>query len=37
MKEMVAPMYTVDIDRGNCKGGNTTLYTLIIRCFAMQE
>ena len=37
MEDMVAPVYTVDIDRGTCKGGNTTLYTLIIRCFAMQE
>jgi hypothetical protein len=29
------PAYNVDVDRGDCKGGNTTVYTLIQRCFTL--
>jgi hypothetical protein len=35
IEEMNAPIYTVDIDRGGCRGGNMILYTLVIRCFAI--
>ena len=35
MEDLNSPMYHVDIDKGSCKGGNMTIYTLIIRCFAL--
>ena len=37
LDEFSLPMFTMDIDRGDCKGGNFTIYNLILRCFVIQQ